>query len=126
MRRSAQKRLTGLVIFAGTAALVACGDARLKELSTGMSRDSVLAALGSSPPDSEKFIYDRNHYIVDSKLIEVFYYYPKSRMAFVDTVPGDELTPVVLLNGVVTGWGWKYWDSVAAVINVRPPEHTKQ
>lgn len=125
MRRSAQKRLAGLIALAGTAAVVACGDARLKELSTGMPRDSLLATLGSSPPDSERFIYDKDQYIVDGKAIEVFYYDPKSRMAFVDTVPGDELTPVVLLNGVVAGWGWKYWDSVAASIKVQPPEHGK-
>lgn len=86
-----------------------------------MPRDSVLSTLGSAPPDSEAFIFDKDHYIVDGKDIEVFYYDRKARMAFVDTVPGEELTPVVLLGGKVSGWGWDYWDSVAVSVRVQPP-----
>lgn len=125
MQRPAQQRLAALVTMAATVALVACGDARLKKLAIGMPRDSLLAALGSSPPDSEAFVFDKDQYIIDGKSIEVLYYDPKSRMAFVDTVPGEELTPVVLLNGAVSGWGWNYWDSVAAANKVQV-EHKRQ
>ncbi|MGH7711200.1 MAG: hypothetical protein ACREOG_07945 [Gemmatimonadaceae bacterium] len=110
-----------MTVLAAGAALVACGDARLRELKVGMTRDSVLIALGSAPPDSEAFLFDKDQYIVDGKSIEVFYYDPKSRLAFVDSVPGEELTPVVLLGGKVAGWGWDYWDSVATSIRVQPP-----
>ncbi|MGQ0641003.1 MAG: hypothetical protein ACT4P6_09590 [Gemmatimonadaceae bacterium] len=121
MQPSAHKRLATLTVIAASVALLACGDRRVRDLRVGMPRDSVLITLGSAPPDSEAFIFDRDQYIVDGKNIEVFYYDPKSRMAFVDTVPSEELTPVVLLSGKATGWGWGYWDSVAASIRVQQP-----
>jgi hypothetical protein len=30
-----------------------------------------------------------------------------------DTIPDAELTPVVLVNDTLTGWGWEHHDSVA-------------
>jgi hypothetical protein len=102
-------------------ASVACGDARVRDLKVGMNRDSVMTALGSAPPDTDAYIFDRGQYIIDGKQIEVFYYDSKSRMAYVDSVSADELTPVVLLGGKVTGWGWEHWDSVAASVNIKQP-----
>jgi hypothetical protein len=121
MKPSAPKRLATLIGIAASISIVACGDRRVGNLKVGMPRDSVLATLGSAPPDSEAFIFDKDQYIVDGKSIEVFYYDPKSRMAFVDSAPGNELTPVVLLAGKTVGWGWDYWDSVAASIRVQSP-----
>jgi len=119
--RLAHKRLAALLAITASISLVACGDRRIRDLHVGMPRDSVLITLGSAPPDTEAFIFDKDRYIVDGKQIEVLYYDPKSRMAFVDTVPSRELTPVVLLSGKTAGWGWDYWDSVAASINVQQP-----
>jgi hypothetical protein len=125
MHPSAHKRLAALIVIAGTTSLLACGDRRIRDLQVGMARDSVLATLGSAPPDTEAFIFDKDQYIVDGKNVEVFYYDPKSRMAFVDSVESEELTPVVLLAGKVSGWGWDHWDSVAASIRVEPPHKGK-
>jgi hypothetical protein len=116
--------LRQVLAFAGlfaVAALAACGDARVRDLKLGMNRDSVMATLGSAPPDTDAYIFDRGQYIIDGKQIEVFYYDPKSRMAYVDSVNAEELTPVVLLAGKVTGWGWEHWDSVAASVNIKQP-----
>lgn len=121
MQQFAHKRLAVLAALVACTTLIACGDRRVRDLRVGMPRDSVLVALGSAPPDSEAFIFDRDQYIVDGKNIEVFYYDPKSRLAFVDTVPATELTPVVLLDGKTAGWGWDYWDSVATAIKVTSP-----
>jgi hypothetical protein len=121
MQHFVHKRIAALAAVIACTTLIACGDRRVRDLRVGMPRDSVLVALGSAPPDTEAFIFDRDQYIVDGKNIEVFYYDPKSRLAFVDSAPGSELTPVVLLDGKTSGWGWDHWDSVASSIKVTPP-----
>ena len=40
-------------------------------------------------------------------------------------VPDRELTPVVTVDGKVTGWGWTHYDSVAKANNVPVKDHTK-
>ena len=110
--------------------LVACGeDKRVKQLSTGITRDSAISVIAkdvknSAGPDSFPNVYTREKYLIDGKNYEVLYFSPENRKF----VPGDSvklrtLTPIVFVDNMLVGKGWSAWDSVAAAhkIVVAPP-----
>ncbi|MGQ0540055.1 MAG: hypothetical protein ACT4R6_14005 [Gemmatimonadaceae bacterium] len=107
------------------AGLAACGDPRVKELSAGISRDSVLTILGDGQRapagDSLPHVYDVAAYLVNSVNYEVFFYTRGHAVAGADSLPREELTPIVLQDGSVSGWGWQHWDSVSKAINLPAP-----
>jgi hypothetical protein len=39
------------------------------------------------------------------------------------SVPDSKLTPVVTVDGKVTGWGWAHYDSVAKANNIPVKAH---
>ena len=87
-------------------ALTACrsGDPRLERLSTGISKDSVIVLFDAAAPAHSDPYLTGGHYI------EAMYY---PRPGADSTVADREMSPVVLVDGQVIGWGWKVWDSVA-------------
>jgi len=95
----------------------ACGDARVKKLDEGITRDSVLTILRDGAPvvgpDSLPHVYENAAYIMNGRKYEVFYYTRGDEVAGADSLPAKKLTPIVLVDGSVSGWGWQYWDSVA-------------
>lgn len=126
MELSGRTRLVRSLVVASSIAL-ACGDPRVKELSTGISRDSVLTILGDGSPvvqgDSLPHVYDAAKYLVNGRNYEVFYYTKTEEKAGADSLAPDKLTPIVLQDGAVSGWGWAHWDSVAKTINLPLPRH---
>ncbi|HJU76000.1 MAG TPA: hypothetical protein VJ717_19815 [Gemmatimonadaceae bacterium] len=103
---------------------VACGDARVKKLAEGIDRDSVLTILRDGQQagaDSLPHVYENAAYLVNGVRYEVFYYTKGDEVAGVDSLPADRLTPIVLQNDTVSGWGWAHWDSVAKTINLTTP-----
>lgn len=121
-----RKRLTyGRVAPFLVVALAACGDARVKKLAEGIERDSVLAILRDGQPvagaDSLPHVYEVAAYLVNGRRYEVFYYTKGEEVAGADSLPPDKLTPIVLQNDSVSGWGWPHWDSVAKSINLPLP-----
>ncbi|NUQ11070.1 MAG: hypothetical protein HUU26_01915 [Gemmatimonadaceae bacterium] len=106
------------------AAACAGGDERTEQVLPGMSRDSVLATLGSSVPgataesamgaDSLRNVWRRTQYLVDGVNIEVIWYSPSGeKRTAADTVPEERVIPVVLLDGKVAGVGRSAYDRVA-------------
>lgn len=89
------------------AALAGCGssDARLKQLTVGITRDSVLKVMVPQNPDR----IDR--YLANSQSIEALYFARPG----VDSgsTPDRQMSPVVLVDGLLMAWGWEQWDSVA-------------
>lgn len=94
------------LLLLGTA-LSACGpsDARLKKLAVGIARDSVLKVMVPQAPDR----IDR--FIVNSHAIEALYFAPQG--ADSGSTPDRQMSPVVLVDGLLLAWGWKQWDSLA-------------
>ena len=39
------------------------------------------------------------------------------------TLAAKAQTPIVTIDGKVTGWGWTHYDSVAKANNITPPPH---
>ena len=115
------RRVTALVATAATLSLLAgCGDANLKKLNAGITRDSVLKilAIGSTATDSMPNVYREERYLQNGQWITMLLYTNTGRKEGVETVPEEELTPVVLRNDTLTGWGWEHHDSVARANNI--------
>jgi len=96
--------------------LAACGgeDPRLAGLSAGISKDSAIAAMGGASPRRT------DAYLVGGQFIEAMLFNPaRSAPEGSDTLPDRDLTPLVAVNGLLVGWGWAQWDSVAAAHNIQ-------
>ena len=95
--------------------LCACGDASIKKLSTGITRDSLLKIVGqgSTTGDSLPHVYRTERYLLSGKMTDVYFYIPTDQKSPADSVAEKELTPIVLTDGKVSGWGWTYFDSLA-------------
>jgi len=99
--------------------IVACEDKRVKEIDTGISRDSAVSIIAHDLPanaksDSFPNVYIRERFLMGGKNYEVMYFTPNNDKAVAgkDTA-WAKLTPIVLINNRVSGRGWTYWDSVA-------------
>jgi hypothetical protein len=117
-------RITGngvlrAAVVAGLLLTLGCSseDSRLKKLTVGITKDSAIAAMGSAPSENAP-------YLMNGKYIETLYYV---RPGKTDSVSKTlrRTAPVVTVDGKVTGWGWKYWDSVAAANGIQVPPPAK-
>jgi hypothetical protein len=99
--------------------LAACGDARVRKLGVGMTRDSALKilALDTPTPDSLPHVYRSDRYLING-MTEIWFYTPTRAKAPKDTVPEKDLTPIVMHDGKLTGWGWAHYDSVAKALGI--------
>ena len=103
----------------------------LIKLELGMSKSDVLSIVGTSvdtlksdqPTDkaSSRIInnpYKSSAISIEDKSIEILYYYTDLKSDD-GAITDDELTPIVLINGKVTGWGWDYWHDTAQKYEIR-------
>jgi hypothetical protein len=121
MKQHIGRKALGVLLLASAA----CGDARVKKLEEGISRDSLLSILRDGGPqigaDSLPHIYEAARYLMNGREYEIFYYTKGDEVAGADSLPAKKLTPIVLVHDTLTGWGWQYWDSVAKSINLPVP-----
>jgi hypothetical protein len=120
MNDSSVRRSTlGVLLLAGAVLATACEDKRVKQLDTGISRDSALSVIGkdaaSSAPDSLPNVYVHERYLISGKHYETMYFTPndEKRQAKDSVVAWKKLTPIVFLEGKLIGRGWPFWDSVS-------------
>ena len=109
-----------VVLALSVSSLAGCGDANIKKLSVGITRDSVLKILaqGATSTDSTANVYREERYLNAGQMITMLLYTTTGKEEGVDSIPERELTPVVLRNDTLTGWGWAYHDSVAKANNI--------
>jgi hypothetical protein len=123
--RAARRFSIGLAAGGAALALAACGDAKLERLSEGMSRDSVLAIINDGADgDSLARVYRQESYLLPNKKGNVF----NTNILFYDSrgrkeaenpdVSTESMTPIVVQDGKVIGWGWTYYDSLAKANNI--------
>ena len=115
---SVRRRALLLAGLTCAAAPAACEDKRVKEIHTGMTRDSVMSAIShdlpkASAPDSLPNVYLREPYLIGGKNIEVLYFTSHDEKVGKDTVPFSKLTPIVMIDNRVIGRGWEFWDSMS-------------
>jgi hypothetical protein len=56
-------------------------------------------------------------YLIDGLYIESMFY-PKRGKTDSLSLTDRKMTPVVVINGKLAGWGWPFWDSVAGSKNI--------
>jgi hypothetical protein len=117
---SVRRMGVGALLLAGAVLATACEDKRVKELDTGISRDSALSVMGkgvsSGAPDSLPNIYLHERYLIAGQHYETMYFTPddkKHNLSDTSAVNWKKLTPVVFREGKLIGRGWSYWDSVS-------------
>lgn len=123
----------GTVLTAGLASamlLAACEDKRVKELKTGITRDSAVTVIAHDAKanglttDSFPNVYTRDQYLIAGKRYDVLYFTPDNDKAKVlpygqkphtkaDSIPYGRLTPLVFVDNLLIGRGWPFWDSVS-------------
>lgn len=108
-------------LLAAAAALLlvsACAkdDPRESSLGVGISKDSAFAVMGL--PATER----GEAYLMGGHVIEAFVVRKPGVEGPRDSLSRKQMTPVVVVDGKVSGWGWKHWDSVAGAnkIEVKP------
>jgi hypothetical protein len=90
---------------------------RLSQLSKGMSKAQVLKIMGTDTLRSGEPQGISNPWRTESfqgqsgRLFEIIYYYTAVRIRD-GVVREDELTPIVLMNGKLIGWGNTYFSRV--------------
>lgn len=92
----------------------------LNTLTVGMTRDQVLSIMGTKTIKTHERLqgtgtitnpYRTESYMANGRRIEVVYYYTDLKRAD-GAITDDELTPIVLVDGKVDGWGWGYWNDL--------------
>jgi hypothetical protein len=91
--------------------------AKLFRLEVGQTRQQVLEEMGTEPQTFNQGVfrsdgvvpnpYDSESHLVGSTEIEVLYYVTNVQNKD-GVITNDELTPLVLVDGILVGWGWTY------------------
>lgn len=105
--------------MAGALLLAGCErpDPRLKQLTAGITKDSAVALMG--PPAAQE------PYLVNSQYIEGVFFTRPGVPDSLAKVP-RQMTPLVVVDGKLVGWGWPVWDSVAGANKIAvPPKESK-
>ena len=123
MQRRQQVLAAGIIMLAGS--LAGCGDSRIKQLTPGITRDSALKVINEGAAgDSLARVYKQEMYLVNGKHLNVLFYNKDGvKQASDSTLAADAQTPIVTVDGKVTGWGWTHYDSVAKANNITPTAH---
>ena len=116
---SVSRRIMLPCALAGAVVLTACEDKRVAAVDSGITRDSAVSIISHDLPanaksDSFPNVYVRDRYLIGGKNFEVLYFTPNNEKAQngKDTV-WSRLTPIVLINNITVGTGWKLWDSIS-------------
>jgi len=109
-------KMGGMAALVLVAALAGCerADPRLEQLTVGIGKDSVIAVMGGERPNRiDPFLYQGQY-------IETMFF-PRQGKTDSASLTDRKMTPVIVINGKLTGWGWNYWDSAAAANRIAVP-----
>jgi hypothetical protein len=91
--------------------------AKLFRLEVGQTRQQVLEEMGTEPQTFNQGVfrsdgivpnpYDSETHLKGSTEIEVLYYVTNVQNKD-GVITDDELTPLILVDGILVGWGWSY------------------
>ncbi|HTE45512.1 MAG TPA: hypothetical protein VK636_09735 [Gemmatimonadaceae bacterium] len=124
---SVRRRLYTLAAFGTVVALAACEDKRTKELTNGITRDSVMSVLSQKiiggGRDSFPNVYEKDSYLIGGQRYEVLYFSPNNQKKGKDTVAFKNLTPLVFVDNKLIAKGWPAWDSIGSANKIVVPDH---
>ena len=94
--------------------------AKLFRLEVGQTRQQVLEEMGTEPQTFNQGVfrsdgivpnpYDSESHLLGSTEVEVLYYVTNVQNKD-GVITDDELTPLILVDGILVGWGWSYLDT---------------
>jgi hypothetical protein len=97
--------------------------AKLFRLEVGQTRQQVLEEMGTEPQTFNQGVfrsdgvvpnpYDSETHLLGTTEIEVLYYVTNVKNKD-GVITNDELTPLILVNGILAGWGWNYLQTFTA------------
>ena len=107
----------------------------LYKLEPGMTRAAVLEAMGTEPLEYNKGMFrtgaipqpwDAEEHVIRGESVEILYYVTTIRTPDGE-ISDDELTPLVLVEGQLAGWGWPFLSDFEGRIGLervgpRPPD----
>lgn len=96
---------------------------RLNRLSPGISKQEILKSMGTETILSDDGTSITNPYRTElhrsgDHVVEVLLYYTDKKSAD-GAITDDELTPLVIVDGKLDGWGWSYWQSAVQKYELR-------
>jgi hypothetical protein len=114
MSRTARLALASTVLLMATGC--AKDDPRVADLGVGIPKDSAMGVMGLPATDRGEA------YLMNGQYIEAFVVRKPGVEGPRDSLSRRQFTPVVVVDGKVTGWSWKHWDSVAGQngITIKP------
>ena len=95
----------------------------LMNLSPGLSKQNVLKVMGTETimndmGDTITNPYRTEMYRVNDNVFELLLYYTDIKRQD-GAITDDELTPIVIKDGRLDGWGWSYWDDLVQKYEIR-------
>ena len=91
-------------------------------LSPGMTKAEVLQVMGTETIRVGMEVitnpYRSEMYQAGGHTFELLFYYTDIKKTDV-AITDDELTPIVLKDGKVDGWGWTYWNNLVQKYEIR-------
>lgn len=133
---SSTRGLLTTAVAATCALLAACGDtapevgeATLSQVADGISADSVYRIIGTGPlqpataAESLQVVngFRRSRYFLNGVGYDVIWY--REAPAPIDSaIDVAEVSPILLKNDSVQGWGWKYFDKAATEYGLPNPK----
>jgi len=107
--------LTVLSGCSGLSEIRADNRERLNGLAAGMSKQEVLDTMGTETTRAQNSVitnpYRSEMHHGDGHVFEVLFYYTDIQKQD-GAITDNELTPLVIVDGKLDGWGWSHWDSV--------------
>ena len=110
--------LSTMLVLAGCSGLSqvrADNRERLNTLSAGMSKQEILETMGTETIEAQGSVitnpYRTEMHRFDGHVVEVLLYYNDIQRKD-GAITDNELTPLVLIDGELDGWGWSHWDDV--------------
>jgi hypothetical protein len=86
-------------------------DARLEKLTAGIPKDSVIKIMGIEKPQRVDPYLTGGHYIEAM-------YFPLPGATDSAGLTDRKMSPVVVIDGALAGWGWTQWDSIAGANHI--------
>ena len=133
MKRTLRVTVMRLLIASAVLSVGACAtgqvlanqnNARIGTLQPGMTPEQVIAHIG--PGIDADFLgngalpnpFKTEMYPAGDDTFTLLFFYSQRTVAD-GNITDDELMPVVFKNGLLDGWGWSYWEGVAAQYSIR-------
>lgn len=134
MKRVTTLLLVASILLAGCASSETIRDKnqeRLLRLSKGMTKAKVLKAMGTKTtrdplsPGLSLIIpnpYWTEMYRSNDHTFKLLLYYTDRRSPF-GAITDDELTPIIIIDGKLDGWGWPHWEILIKEYDIRFPQY---